>query len=98
MRARFHRRKKRIYKYMVKTKGEHCVKCERKGKMTIDHIKSIVAGGDNDYSNFQFLCDPCHRKKDKTEKTGRGKKWRKRERRAALGHWQIPMKSEWKED
>jgi len=95
-RARFKRRKKRIYKYLVETKGEHCATCGRDGKLTIDHITSLIAGGDNDFSNFQLLCGPCHRRKDKTEKTGRGKVYRKRNRRAALGHWQPLSSKEWK--
>ncbi len=88
MRARFARRKKGIYKYLVKRKGEKCAKCGVEGKMTIDHIQRITDGGDNDYKNFQLLCPPCHRAKDKMEKIGAGKRHRKRAKRAALGHWQ----------
>ncbi len=96
MRFRFKKRKRRIYDYLVKTNGERCATCGREDKLTIDHMQSLVAGGDNDFSNFQLLCDPCHRRKDKTEKIGRGKVYRKRNRRAALGHWQQMSSKEWK--
>jgi len=101
MRARFNRRKKGIYAHLAKTRGEQCADCETKVRMlTIDHIKSLCAGGDNEFENFQLLCAPCHQRKDKMEKTGRGKRYRKRNRRAALGYWQTSTKTkkEWKEE
>jgi len=97
MRNRFKRAKKKIYEYLAETHGERCADCKADRMLTIDHIKSLCEGGDNEFENFQLLCAPCHQRKDKMEKTGRGKRHRRRNRRAALGYWQTSTKKEWKE-
>ncbi len=85
MRKRFDRRRKAIYRYLVKRRGEKCEKCGRTGWQTIDHIKKIADGGDNDYQNLQLLCPKCHKEKDRIPKRGEGKRARRRAKRTALG-------------
>jgi 5-methylcytosine-specific restriction enzyme A len=47
-----------------------CVACEARGEIRaateLDHITPLFKGGTNDYSNYQGLCEACH--KDKTAK------------------------------
>jgi len=47
-----------------------CQECRRQGMTTpgtvVDHISPLWAGGSDDASNKQLLCDPCH-----SEKTAR---------------------------
>lgn len=40
-----------------------CLKCERKDKLTIDHIIPISKNGSNHISNLQTLCEKCNSKK-----------------------------------
>jgi 5-methylcytosine-specific restriction protein A len=41
-----------------------CQECKRNGRVTVgrvvDHIIPLWAGGTDDESNKQLLCDPCH--------------------------------------
>lgn len=40
--------------------GKKCAICGVKGKLTIDHIVPIAAGGKHEARNIQFLCGPCN--------------------------------------
>jgi len=48
-----------------------CVECERHGRVTLatqrDHITPLAEGGQDDDSNVQGLCGPCHESKSKAE-------------------------------
>ena len=48
-----------------------CVECERHGRVTLatqrDHITPLAEGGQDDDSNVQALCEPCHEAKSKAE-------------------------------
>ena len=39
-----------------------------KGKFHLDHIVALANGGDNELTNIQVLCIPCHLQKTKNEK------------------------------
>jgi 5-methylcytosine-specific restriction endonuclease McrA len=70
--------RKRRYTALVKAKGEKCAECgdtpQRKASghlpLTVDHIQSLSNGGDNDLSNMQLLCKPCHVMKSRFEGDG----------------------------
>jgi 5-methylcytosine-specific restriction enzyme A len=54
-----------------------CTVCKRNGRLRpaviLDHIKPTAEGGAFwDSSNWQGLCDPCHRTKSARETFGRG--------------------------
>lgn len=44
-----------------------CVMCEKEGRITLatelDHIIALCNGGTNDDSNYQGLCESCHKEK-----------------------------------
>lgn len=43
-----------------------CQSCGRLGRV-VDHIVPLWAGGSDDESNKQLLCDPCHKEKSALE-------------------------------
>ena len=53
-----------------------CVMCEAKGyarpATQLDHIIPLIDGGKDDESNYQSLCEPCHKDKTAAEARGRG--------------------------
>ena len=53
-----------------------CVMCEAKGltrpATQLDHIIPLIDGGKDDESNYQSLCEPCHKDKTAEEARGRG--------------------------
>jgi len=54
-----------LYRFMAKTFGEKCAKCDETKGLEIDHIIEVKNGGGMCWvDNFQFLCNSCH--KDKT--------------------------------
>ena len=64
------RRLQRIRKQVL---GEQplCVMCKAKGKVTlaveVDHIVALVNGGEDEHSNRQALCAPCHQVKTRRD-------------------------------
>ena len=54
-----------------------CEHCTAKGRTTAgshaDHIIPLAKGGTHDRSNYQWLCEPCHRKKTLRENGRRAK-------------------------
>jgi 5-methylcytosine-specific restriction endonuclease McrA len=61
--------RKRRHTALVKKNGgfEFCAECKQKGPMTVDHVTALSNGGNNDLSNMQLLCKPCHRTKTQFE-------------------------------
>lgn len=53
-----------LLKNRLRNRPYVCVKCGAREKLTIDHIVPKALGGDNLPSNLQYLCRPCHDKKD----------------------------------
>jgi 5-methylcytosine-specific restriction protein A len=53
-----------------------CAMCEAKGLIRpanrLDHIIPLVDGGKDDESNYQSLCDVCHKDKTAAEARDRG--------------------------
>ncbi len=53
---------------VIKAQNDKCNACSRKvERYELDHIKNLASGGTNDISNFQALCEPCHKAKTKAE-------------------------------
>lgn len=56
-----------------------CVLCERSGHVAaavvLDHIVPLWKGGADDESNYQGLCDECHKAKTADEAKERAKSW-----------------------
>ena len=52
-----------------------CVECERQGRVSaatqLDHITPLGDGGADDESNYQGLCEPCHKAKTAEENSAR---------------------------
>lgn len=40
--------------------GYRCVRCSRRTRLTIDHIKPRREGGGNELENLRTLCRTCH--------------------------------------
>ena len=53
-----------------------CCRCEARGyarpATQLDHIVPLIDGGKDDESNYQSLCDECHKVKTADEAKGRG--------------------------
>lgn len=48
--------------------GYRCVKCQKAGRLEVDHVKPLNKGGDAwDLANLQTLCRGCHIAKTKSE-------------------------------
>lgn len=68
-------------------KRRDCHMCQSCGRIgtEVDHITPLWAGGSDDESNKQLLCDDCHNAKtsrEATKRAGGGQMFEK----AALGH------------
>jgi len=51
-----------LYRFMAKTYGEKCNKCDEVKGLEIDHIVEVKNGGGICWvDNFQFLCKTCHK-------------------------------------
>jgi 5-methylcytosine-specific restriction endonuclease McrA len=48
------------YGLLVRFGGFHCRKCGAGGPVHIDHVVSRVAGGSDDLTNLQILCEHCN--------------------------------------
>ena len=49
---------------ILKAAGVSCKQCGTKEKLTVDHIIPLAAGGKNEASNLQFLCENCQDRRD----------------------------------
>ena len=58
---------KNMRKMLCEKYGNFCVECFSKKELTVDHIKPLHAGGTNDITNCQLLCDRCHQTKTRKE-------------------------------
>jgi 5-methylcytosine-specific restriction enzyme A len=68
MRQKFDHLRKKIAPVIFERDGYKCKKCGSIERLTVDHIKPITKGGNNDLGNLQTLCLGCNiRKKDKVE-------------------------------
>ena len=59
-------------------KRRDCYKCQSCGRLgrVVDHIVPLWAGGSDEESNKQLLCDDCHKEKsalEATQKAGGGR-------------------------
>lgn len=54
-----------------------CVSCEQTGRVAaatkLDHVTPLWQGGADDESNYQGLCEPCHKFKTAIEADARGR-------------------------
>ena len=48
--------------------GKHCLKCGSKENLSLDHIKPLASGGENNTDNLQTLCKRCNSSKGNTIK------------------------------
>lgn len=59
----------------LKRRQPFCVKHLERGEQVVatqtDHVKPLIAGGTNDRSNLQRLCDDCHDAKTNAEQRTR---------------------------
>ena len=54
---------KNIRKIIFKRDGKYCRKCNSTKELTLDHIISVLRGGENELNNLQVLCRSCNSKK-----------------------------------
>ena len=55
---------------MLDRDGWRCVKCQRAGRLELDHILAVRFGGDKwAEDNLQALCRSCHFAKSRKEAT-----------------------------
>jgi 5-methylcytosine-specific restriction endonuclease McrA len=52
-------------KVEVWERDKRCQICGSKHNLTVDHLKQVKDGGNNDLSNLKTLCNNCHIKKDR---------------------------------
>lgn len=53
---------------LCKKHGNRCLRCNKRRKLTPDHVVPVSKGGTSDISNIQPLCKPCNSAK-KTKST-----------------------------
>lgn len=74
------RRWQRTRRAVLERDGWRCVKCGRAGRLEVDHIQPIAAGGPKwDFRNLQALCVDCHIAKSRSEQESVGmelQRWR----------------------
>lgn len=49
--------------------GYQCVICKSSNDLEVDHIRPLIHGGNNNLNNLQTLCQICHLKKTKLDRT-----------------------------
>ena len=72
------RRWERFARTVKDRDGWRCQHCGRRGRLEVDHVVPLEAGGDPwDPANCQALCGPCHSAKTAAEnrKRGPGPSW-----------------------
>lgn len=56
-----------------------CQECKRQGRTSlgaaVDHIRPLWAGGSDEDTNKELLCQPCHDAKSAREAAQRGRSW-----------------------
>lgn len=69
---RAHKKKARWIQYqdgadfifeLARRYGYRCVKCGRKTKLGLDHIRPVSKGGCTEMDNLQLMCGPCNEEK-----------------------------------
>lgn len=60
--------------YVKRRDGSKCVICSSTYKLEVDHIRALMNGGTNHTSNLATLCDDCHTKKTRLDKSLRRKR------------------------
>lgn len=54
---------KTVRESVFKSDGYKCVYCNSTKDLTVDHIKPVSHGGEDEFSNFQTLCRRCNSSK-----------------------------------
>ena len=72
---------RRLRRRVLDRDGWRCVRCSRAGRLEVDHIVPMIAGGSHEMTNLQTLCRPCHFAKTAEENSARSEcperaKWR----------------------
>ena len=57
--------------------GWRCVKCGRPGRLEVDHIRPLRAGGTDDVDNLRTLCRDCHLERHRKTVPPAVRRWRK---------------------
>lgn len=61
-----------VRREVLERDGYRCRRCGRAGRLEVDHVKPIAAGGSlYDLDNLQSLCRPCHFDKTRQENQAR---------------------------
>lgn len=67
------KRWRHIRRLVLQRDAWKCRKCERRGRLEIDHIIPIYQGGSKyDFANLQTLCRDCHFAKSSQEQAAAG--------------------------
>lgn len=78
-------------KWAKRNLPKYCQNCGNTGKLEIDHIINLKAGGTDTPDNLQYLCPPCHNKKTQKEAKHGQNKWKKpKEQHPALKAKNLP--------
>lgn len=56
----FKKHRTEIYKKLLKNNREECSWCKTKNNLTINHKIPIIAGGENNIENLEFMCKKCN--------------------------------------
>ena len=51
---------KRLRREVLERDGYRCQRCGKAGRLEIDHIQPVQAGGSDDPENLRALCRGCH--------------------------------------
>jgi len=57
------KRKRIPIREILKAAKVTCSGCGAVEKLTVDHVTPLSDGGKDEALNFQFLCEPCQRKR-----------------------------------
>lgn len=63
LRRQFSAIREKTFAKIAERDGEQCHQCGNKDHLTVDHVRALIDGGDNDLGNLQILCRSCNSKK-----------------------------------
>ena len=66
---------KRLRRRVLDRDGWRCRKCGRAGRMEVDHVVPVKAGGTDDLDNLRAICRDCHIARHKRKRTEVEKEW-----------------------
>lgn len=65
----------RVRREVLERDGYRCTRCGRAGRLEVDHIRPVYAGGSDDLDNLRTLCRGCHIDRHRRKRTPTERAW-----------------------